>query len=514
MPRESRILLTLLSVYVASLAGCSNGSSSNAPPTIIDPAELLVVAIKPGDGVGAVAPDAEVCVSFNQPVDDLPAVALVVSDGLNTLSGTLESTPDAMTWRWRPDVGMSRGANVSFRLASGIRSRSGIRLATALEVTFTVREVIAEATYEVSTGPGTVLMWPNGRRAATVGMRCHEVVFGSLVERPFRFQEDDLAYGDGSFLTRVNFASGVAMARRNLDGSEQLIALPNYNMRVAAVNTAGDAVLVQREQAFPFMWELHRLLLGAQVIEPLGATAASATSTFRPAIAEDGAILVGYLDTVTGRPAIQRIAANSTVPEIYLAEEVGVVGDVLCGVGADGVATLVWLSGTDVLRAATLAPGGALVQLQDDLELNGPVGSVSLELNVARSGSAVIEISTQVGSPGFVNLDDFIRLERTGWVGFPQRYGNSMPASSQPRVKFDGATGEWWVVRLGPSLGTLERLRSRPGETLGAPSLIYQSPLTGQFISSFDYGFDQYGRAIVALTEAWPSAKSYLVVLE
>lgn len=39
----------------------------------------------------------------------------------------------------------------------------------------------------------------------------------------------------------------------------------------------------------------------------------------------------------------------------------------------------------------------------DDLELNGPAGSVSLKLKAARFGVAVVEVSTRIGSPGFVN---------------------------------------------------------------------------------------------------------------
>lgn len=41
-----------------------------------------------------------------------------------------------------------------------------------------------------------------------------------------------------------------------------------------------------------------------------------------------------------------------------------------------------------------------------------------------------------------------------------------------------------------------------------------ETTFTGQCISWFDYGFDEYGRAIVALTEVYPSAASYVVVLE
>lgn len=509
MPRESRILLTVLTAGLSALTGCSNSGSSDAPPTLTD--EFVVVSMKPTSGSASVGPTADVSVTFSRPVDEIPALALTVSDGLASLAGTLASTPDGVTWTWTPDVQMPRGANITARLSSGIRSRTGVRLATDSATTFSVREVITEASYQVAGGTGTVMIWPNGRRAVGFGLPCFEVVFGSLVQRPFVIKADDIAYGDGSFLTREFIPGGVGLARRNLVGSEQVIALPSQFIQVTGVNTSGDAVLALRVQAqIPTPWQLYRLPLGAQIIEPLGATAASETSSFVPVIAEDGAILVGYRDATTDRPAIMRIAADSTIPEIYLADEEEAVGDVLCGVAADGVATLVWLSGTSTLRAATLAPGGPLVQLQDDLQLNGPAGSVSLDFKVARSGSAVVEISTRIGSPTFVNFEDIIRLERTGWVGFPERYGNSKPA----KVEFNYSNGEWWVVREGPALGTLERLRSRPNEMLGEPALIYEAALAGQFLLSFNYGFDDYGRAIVALMQAYPIVQSSVIVLE
>lgn len=519
MPRESHVLLTVLSVCLAGLVGCSSGSSGNDPEIIVDPPglELVVVDVQPSTGAASVDPNAEVTVTFNLPVDELPAAAWVMQHGAATLPGTLEASVDGLTWTWRPDVQMPHGANATLRVASGIRSRDGIQLATVLESAFQVREVITEASYQMPTGPSKVLIWPNGRRAATTGNRCHEVVFGQLVERPFLFQEDDVPYGDGSFVTRVGTPGNgqLWLARRNLDGSEQLIPLPSPWMRLTSVNTSGDAVFAYRQPVVAATpWLLFRLPVGAQVFEWLGTANAPGTSRFEPVIGEDGTIYAGYRDATTGQPTLMKVPANSTTPEIYAASEPQGVGDVLCGVAADGVATLVWMSGDDGLRAATLETGGALTPLANRLELDSPEGEVTLTLEVARSGSAIVQINTQIGSPVFVSFDDVVRLERAGWVGFPQRYGNTQPNATEPRTHFNAASGEWWVVRGGGTLGTLERLRSRPGEGLGEPALIYQSPLAGQIISWIDYGFDEYGRALLTLTEFYPGAQQLVILLE
>ena len=515
MPRESRAFLTVLSVCIAALTSCG-GSSSSSVPIPVDPIELVVVDFEPAFGAVAVGPGTQVRVTFSRPVDGLTVDDLTVADSGGQLAGVLEASPDALTWAWRAIAGLPRGATLTVRLAGGIRSRDGALMASGIESTFTVREVITGATYEVPNGPGKVLLWPNGRRAVTVGSRSYEVVTGSLIERPFLFEDGDLAYGDGSFLTRVGTPAGAAIARRHLEGSEQLILVPTPNVRAAAVNTMGDAVLVDPIPAtFPSsLWQLWRLPLGAQVPESLQAVPADALLPFAPVIAEDGAVVVGYRDAATGLPSLMRFAANSTVADVYTVEETGLVGDVLCGIDADGVATLVWLRDGDTLRAAHLEPGGSLVPVPDDLQLNAPGGTVSLELKVARSGSSVVQVSTQVGAPAFVVLDDFVRLERSGWVGFPERYGSYMPASPQVFTQFDAARGEWWGVRLGPALGTLERLRSPPGMSIGEPSLIYESPVAGQFISAVWYAFDEYGRAVVVLTEAYPSPRTFVVVLE
>jgi hypothetical protein len=88
----------------------------------VDPLELVVANVKPLFGAAAVGPTADVSVTFNLPVDEIPAeaVAVVVDDGLATLAGTWTRSPAALTWTWTPDVQMSLGANVTLRLASGI----------------------------------------------------------------------------------------------------------------------------------------------------------------------------------------------------------------------------------------------------------------------------------------------------------------------------------------------------------------------------------------------------------
>ena len=49
---------------------------------------------------------------------------------------------------------------------------------------------------------------------------------------------------------------------------------------------------------------------------------------------------------------------------------------------------------------------------------------------------------------------------------------------------------------------------------IGEPSLIYEAPAAGQFISALNYAFDELGRAVVVLTEAYPNPRTYVVVLE
>ena len=120
----------------------------------------------------------------------------------------------------------------------------------------------------------------------------------------------------------------------------------------------GDAVIINPvPTTFPSsVWQLWRLPLGAQVPESLQLVPAAALLPFAPVIAEDGTIFVGYRDEATGLPSLMSFAANSTVAEVYQAEDTNLVGDVMCDVDADGVATLVWLSGGDTLRAAHLEP--------------------------------------------------------------------------------------------------------------------------------------------------------------
>lgn len=513
MPRESHVPFTVLSVCLAGLAGCSSGSSGGST-IIVDPPELAIVDVRPGDGTQGVDPTAAITVTFSLPVDEIPAAAWTVQDGPVAVAGLMEPSVDGLRWTWRPQEEWTRGAQIQFRLASGIRSRDGVRLPTELVGGFSVREVVTEATFSAPLGPSKVMVWPNGRRAVTTGSRCHEVVFGQLVERPFLFKPDDVPYGDGSFLSLVGApgATPLSIARRNLDGSEQLVGLPAPQIRLASVNTNGDAVFAYRQPVLTSTpWQLFRLMASSQAFEWLGATNAIDTSRFEPVIGEDGTIYVGYRDATTAQPTMLKIAPNSTTPELFVADETLGVGDVLCGVAADGVATLLWMSGTDGLRAATLAPGGALEDLAERLELNGPQGDISLTFDVARSGTAAVQIRTNVG---FVNLDDFVRLERTGWVGFPIRYGNTDPIGNPPQTRFHPETGEWWVVRGGGALGTLERLRSRPGDPLGEPAQIYASALTGQIISTLEYDFDAYGRVVLALTEFYPSSQGLVVLLE
>ena len=166
-----------------TVAGCSNSRTTGD----LSIGGLQVASIQPNNGGGEVGPATPITVTFAEAVADPTSDNLVVDDGAGPLSGVLEAQPDGLTWRWTALNGLPRGGSITVRVVAGIRGRSGNRLAADVTETFRVRDAAVLATYEVPNGNAAVMVWPNGRRAVSVGASTYEVVIGGLLNRPNTF---------------------------------------------------------------------------------------------------------------------------------------------------------------------------------------------------------------------------------------------------------------------------------------------------------------------------------------
>lgn len=495
-----------------TVAGCSNSRTTGD----LSIGGLQVASIQPNNGGGEVGPATPITVTFAEAVADPTSDNLVVDDGAGPLSGVLEAQPDGLTWRWTALNGLPRGGSITVRVVAGIRGRSGNRLAADVTETFRVRDAAVLATYEVPNGNAAVMVWPNGRRAVSVGASTYEVVIGGLLNRPNTFGGGAIPYGDGDYLELTATASlGFVFARRNLDGSERLILRPAAQPNISAVHADGHAVLVGYTFApVPTAWQLWRMMRDDTIAQELEPLAASLPSRPSAVIASDGTIWASYRDAATGRATLAKFAPGNTFAETFAVAGTDSVGEVSCGIAADGTVTMVWVAGPRTLRVARYSAATGLVPASEELVLPVVPDSVSIALQVADSGSAIVRVGLEFGAPLFVEQYSALRLEASGWVGGLMGYGNSSSGLTPSIPKFEDRRGEWWAVQPSAQGGSLQRRRSRPGQGIAEWLPFYVSPLSGQSIVGFDYGFDLVGRGLLVMSEFFPSPIARIVVLE
>jgi len=482
----------MLATLVAT-CGCDSSRNPSTPPPPSPPTTITasVVGTLPGDGAVDVGPDAQVFVTFSEPVRGIPAGDLVVADGGGPLPGALQPTGDGLVWRWTGERELPRGGELDVVVTT--------TAGTSAVASFTVREAVERPPIEV---PGVVVTgvasWPNGRSVVICGLQVFEVVGDQAVARILQMPAlgAPIPFGESGYVYAKYDGLVGTLVRGDLDGDAETIAMPTDATRIAA-NARGDVVaLVLGVNTQPEEQGLTRLRAG----ETEWQLAGSLPDTFGdPCIDGDGNVMIGFVKDE--KPQLVRFELGDPTPQTFTIEPDAPATTASFGVGEDGVGVLTWLerapgATTVRLRAARFLPKVGLQPIAGEATAMANAQLRLLTTMTARNGSTLVVLRQYDTTGGYG--DSLLRIERDGWFGSLEAIGPDL-IGGEAFAAPSRSRGAWWrLQRVGSDL---VMRRSRPGAPLDPARVVYtHSQLQSDFLR-VRHSVDDSGRALIAVNE-------------
>lgn len=294
----------MLLLACLGLFGCSSGGSNPARVA------ATITSTDPPDGAIDVAPGSTIRFVLAADGAVLDASELVVTDGGNTLPGTLSRVDDSDVWAWTPTHELPRGCEIQV----GRIQKSEASSVLQVLATFTVRDSGIVQEFElVGEAPGFSLSWPNGRRAiVTASGNVFEVTPTGLVQRVVAVLPGARAYGDGGFICEEDIGATHFCVRGNLDGISTRVATP-FGVVIGDNNANGDVVAyVSSDFGMPWDWGLWRWMQGDPGFV-LAGSVVNASVSDTPSIQSDGIVSLAY--SMVDRVRLSRFAVGDVVGE-------------------------------------------------------------------------------------------------------------------------------------------------------------------------------------------------------
>ena len=489
-------------VLLVTLAGCSGSSSSSGSGTVT----VDVLATEPPNGATDIEPDVRIrLILAAAPVRPIEQDVSVV-DGEVELAGSFSPTADPKVFGWQPERELPRGAELEVRVRSG----GGERVVSVLGV----REVRDETVHELPvSGVDGVLAWPGGRRVVLANARAFEVEQAGFTEIFVPLRPDSQTFGEDGFVHTFSGSGGVTtLVRGDLSGAETSLPTPE-NQPIAATNARGDVVVFVTLAAGTATtrgpWLLRAGDAGWQWLGSLELPEEPIVD-----VDDDGNVYVAYV--ANDRPSLARFVPGSLVPEVVDLVSVEPATSASIGVDASGQGFFAWrmgppsstYSGVWTYGVARYTPERGLEPLPsvEAASQDSPPGSHSEQLVAMHASSGGVGIfPIRFSSSESVYVTSGTRFQRI------RRDGSMLPAESLSYAhhtfqnfsagQMSPLRGEVWRASWNGSYvgNTVSLQRSRPGAAMEPFATITAQTVAAASITSFDYAFDDSGRAVFAI---------------
>jgi hypothetical protein len=490
------------------LFGCSSGGSNPAPVV------ATITSTDPPDGALGVAPSATIRFVLAAGGAVLNASDLVVTDGGNTLPGTLRRVDDSHVWEWTPTYELPRGCEIQV----GRIQESAASNALQILATFTVRDSSVAQEFELADeAPEFSLSWPNGRSAiVTASGNVFEVTPTGLLQRFAAVMPGARAYGDGDFICEEDVGAIHFCVRGNLDGTSTRVATP-FGAAIGGSNANGDVVAhVTADVGVPSDWGLWRWMRG----DPGFAFAGSVFSESlpdTPSIQLNGIVSLAY--PLGNRVRLSRFGVGDVVGEHHeLVLEGGCAHFDSADDGRGLLAFTVYTPATATavprvsVHVARYEPITGLTMFPTEIagwDQLLPSASVSVfqridDVRVGDLGSGCVLLadgSTQIGSSGSNTFHDVVRVEPDDRVADKLMYMLTIGQQPMERslAQISPARAEVWSMSDFWEPARTWWLRSRPGDV--RLSVLYKNGPLINPVGPWCFSFDDSGRGLLALSE-------------